>query len=133
MSLGAALLQSDVQAGVVMNVNVPNRPRSELAGVKASRLGYTDWADAVTERADPRGGRYYWIGGDRGGHDAIEGSDNNALADGFVSVTPMHYDLTDYRSLALTRGLAPAGYTFTEDGLGDEILPHPAHPRAART
>jgi len=112
-------------AGVVLNINVPFGGREALRGIKLCRLGYTDWADAVTERRDPRGKPYYWIGGERLGHDAIADSDNNAVAAGYVSMVPIHYDMTDYRSFAYARGLEVAGLARAPDGLGEQSLPHP--------
>ncbi len=127
--LVAGVLGRPMSRGVVLNVNVPRGPRTALKGIKLTRLGYTDWADAVDVRQDPRGKPYYWIGGARTGHDAIADSDNNAIAAGYVTLTPIHYDLTDYRSFAFTRGLEVSGLPRIPDGLGDAPLPHPVHPR----
>jgi len=123
------VLARPMPRGVVLNVNVPRGPRSSLKGIKLTRLGYTDWTDAVDVRHDPRGKPYYWIGGARTGHDAIADSDNNGIAAGYVTVTPIHYDLTDYRSFAVTRGLEVSGLARIPDGLGDSPLAHPVHPR----
>ena len=111
--------------GVLLNVNVPNRPIDQVKGMKICRLGFNNWADKVAERVDPRGRPYYWIGGTRQGHDDIPDSDVNAIADGFVSVTPIHYDLTDYRSLAVTRTIVVEGFPRVPDELGNTALPHP--------
>jgi len=131
-AVATSLFERPMPPGVLLNLNVPNRPRAQLGGVKVTRLGYTDWADFVTERADPRNRPYYWIGGDRTGHDEIPDSDNNAVATGFASITPIHYDLTDYRAFAATRALDIPGFTMAPDSLGDEPLPHPVHPRLSR-
>jgi len=131
-SLTRSVLAKAMPPGVLLNVNVPNRPREELRSAKLCRLGYTDWADAVTKRRDPRGRDYWWIGGDRNGHDEIPDSDNNGVAAGHVTITPIHYDLTDYHSFAYTRALALDGLSFVDDGLGNGPLSHPIHPRARR-
>ncbi len=130
--LVAAVLARPMPEGVVLNVNVPHLPREELRGIKLCRLGYTDWADAVVARADPRGREYYWIAGERTGHDDIKDSDNNAVAEGHVSLTPIHYDLTDHRSFAYTRGLELPGLSRHDDALGDVPLAHPLHPRTRK-
>jgi 5'-nucleotidase len=130
--LVAGVLARPVPRGVVLNVNVPRGPRSSLKGIKLTRLGYTDWADAVDVRHDPRGKPYYWIGGARTGHDAIADSDNNAITAGYVTLTPIHYDLTDYRSFRFTRELEVSGLQRVPDGLGDSPLAHPVHPRHPR-
>lgn len=115
--------------GVLLNVNVPNKPITQVKGMKICRLGFNNWADKVNERVDPRGRPYYWIGGTRQGNDDIPDSDVNAIADGFVSVTPIHYDLTDYRSLAVARTIVVEGFPRQPDGLGDAALPHPVMPK----
>ncbi len=125
-----SVLGQPLPAGTVLNVNVPRGPRSHIRGIKLARLGYTDWADAVDERRDPRGKPYYWIGGERTGHDEIADSDNNAIAGGYVSLTPIHYDITDYRSFAFARALAIDGLPWVPDGLGNVPLGHPLHPRS---
>lgn len=130
--LVAGVLARPMPRGVVLNVNVPRGPRASLKGIKLTRLGYTDWADAVDVREDPRGKPYYWIGGARTGHDTIADSDNNAIAAGYVTMTPIHYDLTDYRSFAFTRALEVSGLPRVADALGDAPLGHPVHPRHPR-
>ncbi|MBI3178770.1 MAG: 5'/3'-nucleotidase SurE [Deltaproteobacteria bacterium] len=126
-----SVLERPMPTGVLLNINVPALPRERIRGAKLCRLGYTDWAEAVTVRQDPRGRPYYWIGGERSGHDTIVDSDNAAVAQGLIAVTPIHYDLTDYRSFAYARGLALDGFASTPDTLGNDPLPHPRHPRAA--
>jgi len=128
-SLSEATLSRSMPPGVVLNVNVPNRAHAEIEGVKLCRLGYNDWADRVEERHDPRGRPYYWIGGDRTPRADIEDSDNNAVSRGCVTITPIHYDLTDYRSFDYVRDLPIEGYARQDDTLGQEPLPHPIHQR----
>ncbi|MBC7794714.1 MAG: 5'/3'-nucleotidase SurE [Clostridia bacterium] len=124
--LVVAMANKPLPRGVLLNVNVPNRPIGDIRGMKVCRLGFNNWADRVAERLDPRGRPYYWIGGTRQGHDAIPDSDVNAVADGFVAVTPIHYDLTDYRSFAATRAIEVEGFSRAPDQLGDTQLPHSA-------
>jgi 5'-nucleotidase len=84
-------------------VNVPYLPQSELKGYKITRQGLRVYRDALDERLDPRGRPYYWIGGDAPTGIAEEGTDVGALAAGYVSITPLQLDLTDYKSLDLLR------------------------------
>ena len=123
------ILAGPVPRGVLLNINVPYGPKDAIRGVKLCRLGYTDWADEVTARTDPRGKPYYWIGGDRLGHDDIAGSDNNAVAAGYIALTPIHYDITDYRSFSFARSIDVPGFDKAPDELGDQPLPHPVHPK----
>jgi 5'-nucleotidase len=95
------LLAEPLPAGTVLNVNVPSDGDGRWAWTTLGRRRYDD---DVTERVDPRGRPYYWIGGGSSGHDDLPGSDCNAIARGLISVTPMHLDLTDRRMAE--RGLA---------------------------
>lgn len=100
-ALFAAELASTVLANpgsrpLLLNVNVPDRPDGELAGVEITRLGQRIYQDALIERLDPRGRRYYWIGGEKPGGIAEEGTDIGALAAGRISLTPIQLDLTDH-------------------------------------
>ncbi|OGQ91468.1 MAG: 5'/3'-nucleotidase SurE [Deltaproteobacteria bacterium RIFOXYA12_FULL_58_15] len=121
----ASVLERPMHPGVLLNVNVPKGPPGEIPGIKLCRLGYTDWADAVGVRHDPRDKPYYWIGGERAGHDAIVDSDINAHNQGYITVTPIHYDLTDYRSFAFVRDLRIDGYQNIPDTLGNGPLDYP--------
>jgi len=78
-----------------LNINLPNLPLGEIAGVQATTLGSRVYHDSLTRSVDPRGRDYLWIGG---GHSAWEGredADFRAVKAGYVSVTPMHFNLTD--------------------------------------
>lgn len=78
------------------NVNVPP---GTWRGIKATRMGRRRYGDNVIEKLDPRGRPYFWIGGAMT-DEPSEGTDLQAIADGYVSLTPLHLDLTDYRTLA---------------------------------
>ena len=90
-SFVAQMMAAPPEAGTVFNVNVPADGDRRWAW---TTLGRRRYEDDVTERLDPRGRPYYWIGGGSSGHDDIDGSDCNAIARGVISVTPMHLDLT---------------------------------------
>jgi 5'-nucleotidase len=78
---------------VLLNVNVPNRPQP-LRGFMMTRLGKRIYNGSIVERIDPRGGRYYWIGGDSDSFEPIRGTDFYAVSREYVSVTPLHWDTT---------------------------------------
>jgi 5'-nucleotidase len=81
----------------LLNVNVPaSTPR----GVRVTRLGHRVYTEKIVVQQDPRGREHFWIGGGEPTWDALEGSDLAAVQDGFVSVTPLHLDLTNHRALA---------------------------------
>jgi 5'-nucleotidase len=106
----AAILAAEVEAqgmpsDTLLNVNVPNLPRQEIKGYRLTRQGKRRYAEKIEVRVDPRGRKYYWIGGDDLGFDPDEGTDCVAVHEGFISVTPLHVDLTNYRSLEELRDL----------------------------
>jgi 5'-nucleotidase len=83
----------------LLNVNVPALPRDQLKGWKLTRMGKRHYSETIVERVDPRGGKYYWIGGDDLGFAHDDGTDCMAVHEGYVSVTPLKVDLTDYKLL----------------------------------
>jgi len=84
-------------------VNVPNAPREEIREVRFTRQGKRVYGDLIVEKRDPRGRKYYWIGGDRIRSEDIPGSDLEAIEEGCVSITPIHLDLTNYAALRALR------------------------------
>jgi len=84
---------------VILNVNVPDRPYDELAGMRAARLGFRHRSEPMIRSKDPYGRNIYWIGPAGEGQDAGEGTDFAALESGAVAVTPLKVDLTRHESL----------------------------------
>lgn len=82
----------------LMNINFPGKPRSQWAGVKVAKLGKTVYDNVFERRVNPRGRIYYWQCGDRI-QDLEEDTDLRAIQEDFVSITPMHSDLTDFKHL----------------------------------
>ena len=80
--------------GILLNVNIPNGPRNVINGVKITRQGLRIYRDELVEREDPRGQKYYWIGGEAPTGVPKPGTDIGALSEGFVSITPLGLDLT---------------------------------------
>ncbi len=109
VAFAAAFVRSAVGAlgaGEMVNVNIPGKGERRYAW---TTLGRRRYADDVTERADPWGRPYYWIGGGSTGHDDVPGSDCNAIADGLISVTPMQLEL-DHHAHVAAPPFAVAGY-----------------------
>ncbi|MDQ3006420.1 MAG: 5'/3'-nucleotidase SurE [Chloroflexota bacterium] len=84
---------------VLLNINVPLLSEERLRGIKITRQGLRVYHSRLDERTDPRGRPYYWIGGDAPTGVPERGTDVGALAEGFVSVSPLQLDLTAYRTL----------------------------------
>ncbi|HZD39835.1 MAG TPA: 5'/3'-nucleotidase SurE [Terriglobales bacterium] len=99
----AALVQRIAERGIppktLLNVNVPSRPKHEIKGWRLTRMGKRHYSETIVERIDPRGGKYYWIGGDDLGFVDESGTDCQSVAEGYISVTPLQVDLTDYKIL----------------------------------
>ena len=96
-SLAREVLARGLPQRILLNVNIPSVPGEEIAGAEITRLGRRLYRDQLIKRQDPRGRDYYWIGGERPTGDADEeGTDIWALARKYVSVTPIHLDMTDY-------------------------------------
>ena len=79
---------------MLLNVNVPDLAAHALQGVQVTRLGKRHKAEPVVRSQTPRGETVYWVGAAGGAADAGEGTDFHAVANGFVSVTPLQIDLT---------------------------------------
>lgn len=83
----------------VLNINVPDVPYDQLKGVKVTRLGHRAKGQDPHVVSDPRGNQRFWIALAGEGDDAGEGTDFYAVSQGFVSVTPIHVDMTQYNVL----------------------------------
>lgn len=94
--------------GTLLNVNVPaGAPK----GFAITRLGKRNYGSSVIENVDPRGRRYYWIGGSETKHEVIPGSDCCAVFDAdLVSITPLQMDMTEYGMLEKLSGWTVAGF-----------------------
>jgi 5'-nucleotidase len=97
------VLRKGLPGDTLLNVNVPNAPREEIRGVRVTRQGKRIYGDFIVEKRDPRGRKYYWIGGDHLRSEDIPGSDLEAIEGNFVSITPVHLDLTNYAALRALR------------------------------
>ena len=94
------LQRSPLHASMILNVNVPDVPYEHLRGYRSTRLGYRHRSEPVVRASDPRGRAVYWIGPAGEGADAGEGTDFDAVANGYVSVTPLQVDLTRHTAVA---------------------------------
>lgn len=83
----------------LLNINVPDLPLSDIAGIEVTRLGQRHKAEPTIAAHDPRGHEIYWIGPAGNEQDAGEGTDFYAIRQNKVSLTPINLDLTDYEKL----------------------------------
>ena len=108
--LAEMLLKRELPPDTLLNVNVPNLPIEQIAGVEVTRQGRRRYSGKVDKRIDPTGRAYYWLGGDEAIDGFDDGTDVKAIADGKVSVTPVHLDLTGYPALEQLSGWGIESY-----------------------
>jgi 5'-nucleotidase len=106
--LGRLLAQLLARPGfpreTLLNVNLPPIPPAEVKGVQVTRLGRRVFTDGLTQGRDPSGRPYFWIGGGNLEWAAEAGTDFHAVDAGYVSVTPLHLDLTNHALIADVTG-----------------------------
>ena len=93
------LLRAEMPPETLLNVNLPPIDPTEVRGVRVTTLGRREYVNSLTRAQDPAGKEFFWIGGGQsrwwGGTD----SDFRAIHDGYIAVTPLHLDLTNYKLL----------------------------------
>lgn len=94
-----AVLARGLPAGHLLNVNVPAVPPEALRGVRVAALGRRHYAPMVDVKVDPRGRRYYWIGGEHERFDERDDTDGPLCEAGYAVVSPLQMDLTDHALL----------------------------------
>ena len=95
----ARLVADPLPADTILNVNVPDLPWDEIRGYEVSRLGNRHRAEPCIRQLDPRGRPIWWIGPPGSAQDAGAGTDFHAVHNGYISITPIHVDLTRYQAL----------------------------------
>ena len=106
----ARIFGEGMPQGTLLNINVPNLSLSEIQGTLITRLGKRIYHQMTVERVDPRGKKYYWIGGGEPDWERGEGTDLDAVDRKMVSVTPLHLDFTDYASFDKLKPLEKMSY-----------------------
>lgn len=89
---------------MILNINIPNFPTSQIKGLVYTRLGDKKYQNIYDMRVDPRGGRYYWLAGDLDKPDKFDNqssiiTDIEAVEEGYISLTPINIDMTSYKLL----------------------------------
>jgi 5'-nucleotidase len=97
--LNAILRREGLPADTLFNINLPPVSPGEVRGIKVTSLGKRRFAESITRAKDPSGREYFWIGGGVAHWSGAKDSDFQAVEDGYVSVTPLHLDLTNYELL----------------------------------
>lgn len=102
--LGQITGRSGFPASTLLNVNLPAVDPGEVRGVRITSLGQRRYSDSLSTARDPGGREYFWIGGGSRTWKGRDDSDFRAIAEGYISVTPLHLDLTNYRIIEEIRG-----------------------------
>lgn len=97
--IAATVLERGLPPKVLLNVNVPHLPADRIKGVRVTRQGDSAYVEDFTVRKDPRGQPYLWLAGTYQMQDVDPDTDARALKDGYVSITPITFDLTAHRLL----------------------------------
>ena len=101
--LALHVLRNGLPPGTLLNVNVPAVSTSKIRGVKITSQGKSRWDDTFDIRLDPNNMTYYWLTGKLDVLDSSDDTDVIAVRRNYISVTPIQYDLTDYRFLKSMR------------------------------
>ncbi|MCW8805557.1 MAG: 5'/3'-nucleotidase SurE [Ignavibacteriaceae bacterium] len=96
--LALKVKEHELPNGTLLNVNVPNFPEEEISGILVTEQSKAKWDDIYEKRTDPFGKDYYWLTGKLVEVENEKQSDQLAIKNKFVSVTPIHFDLTDYET-----------------------------------
>jgi len=83
----------------LLNVNIPKVSKEELKGIRICRQAMAKWEEEFDERQDPHGRHYFWLTGKFVNNDKGEDTDEWALANNFISVVPVQYDLTAHHGI----------------------------------
>ncbi len=97
------ILRKSLPYDTFLNINVPNLPRSQIKGIRFTRQGRRTYDNSIKAVYSPRGERYFWIGGGIPYWEQSEDTDIFAVESSYVSITPIHLDLTNYTALELMR------------------------------
>lgn len=95
----SAVLERGLPPDTLLNVNVPSLSLSQIKGIRFTRQGKRTYENAIHETRDPWGRVHYWIGGGTPTWDDREDTDIVAVSKGYVSITPLHLDMTNYEAL----------------------------------
>lgn len=97
--IASEVLENKLPEGVLLNVNFPKLPYDDIKGVKVCRQAKAQWIEKFDRRKNPSGREYYWLTGEFVNQDQGEDTDEWALHNGFVSVVPVHYDMTAHHAI----------------------------------
>lgn len=92
--IASTVIKNGLQEGLILNVNIPNVSEKDIKGIKVSRQAKANWVEEFDKRVNPMGREYYWLTGKFVNLDKGEDTDEWALANNYISVVPVQFDLT---------------------------------------
>lgn len=98
------VLENGLPPRIVLNINVPDVPLSDLRGIRVAAQGWRHYEPSVDQRTDPRGRAYYWLGGAHAHFEDVPDTDGPIVESGYASVTPLHTDLTRHDLMSTVAG-----------------------------
>lgn len=109
LHLANKVIRHGLPPATFLNVNVPNLPEDKIQGIQVTRMGKRVFKDPVVEKKDPKGRTYYWISGQEVVTEQMGDSDYEAIDQDYVSVTPLHLDLTHHAVLSQIKNVFENG------------------------
>jgi 5'-nucleotidase len=99
IKIAEKVLNSALPPCTLLNVNIPSIPMDEIKGIMVTRQSSNTWRDRYEQRNDPFGRTYYWFAGSFADEDESPDSDDRAIKEGYVSVTPLEINFTSFKSI----------------------------------
>ena len=104
VDLVALVIEHGMPPDTLLNVNVPDIEWESINGLRLTHQGKRTYSEQIVKKRDPRGRPYYWVAGEGPFWETDQGADFTAVDDGYISVTPLHLDLTNHKALDAMRG-----------------------------
>lgn len=102
--LATMVYEKGLPKGTSLNVNIPAVPLEEIKGVIVTKQGISRFIEEFDKRIDPRDNVYYWQAGEMKLVEEDSNADGGAIENNFISITPLHYDLTNYSAMDIIKG-----------------------------
>ncbi|MDT8366684.1 MAG: 5'/3'-nucleotidase SurE [bacterium] len=104
------ILENGLPEDTIFNINVPDNPEQDLGKYLFTSQGLNRFSESVIRKEDPRGRSYFWIGGERLPYCGSIETDVGAVNGGYISITPLHADMTNYRELETLKNFHPENF-----------------------
>lgn len=99
VKIGRYILEKSLPHDTLLNINIPNLPQNAILGVKFTQQGKMVYSNSIKDIIDPKGKKHYWIGGSQSYIKHGDNTDIQAIHEGYISITPVNIDLTNYKAL----------------------------------